>query len=215
MREEAAGAAKIGTTGRGIGPAYEDKVGRRGDPRRRPRRRGDARDPHRPAARPPRRAARAASAPPPIDRAALHGRAAGGRAEGAALRRAGLAGARPRSAARASASSSRARRARCSTSTSAPIPTSPRRTPLAGRRRPAPAWGPGRVGFVLGIVKAYTTRVGEGPFPTELDRRDRPAARRARPRVRHRHRPQAPLRLVRRGAGAPDLHHRAASTASR
>ena len=29
LREEAAGAAKIGTTGRGIGPAYEDKVGRR------------------------------------------------------------------------------------------------------------------------------------------------------------------------------------------
>ena len=29
-REEASGAAKIGTTGRGIGPAYEDKVGRRG-----------------------------------------------------------------------------------------------------------------------------------------------------------------------------------------
>ena len=29
MREEAAGTAKIGTTGRGIGPAYEDKAGRR------------------------------------------------------------------------------------------------------------------------------------------------------------------------------------------
>ena len=29
LREQAAGAAKIGTTGRGIGPAYEDKVGRR------------------------------------------------------------------------------------------------------------------------------------------------------------------------------------------
>jgi adenylosuccinate synthase len=29
MRESAAGAGKIGTTGRGIGPAYEDKVGRR------------------------------------------------------------------------------------------------------------------------------------------------------------------------------------------
>ena len=29
IREEAAGAAKIGTTGRGIGPAYEDKVERR------------------------------------------------------------------------------------------------------------------------------------------------------------------------------------------
>ena len=29
MREAAAGDGKIGTTGRGIGPAYEDKVGRR------------------------------------------------------------------------------------------------------------------------------------------------------------------------------------------
>ncbi|MCX7285294.1 MAG: adenylosuccinate synthetase, partial [Novosphingobium sp.] len=29
LREQAAGAGKIGTTGRGIGPAYEDKVGRR------------------------------------------------------------------------------------------------------------------------------------------------------------------------------------------
>jgi adenylosuccinate synthase len=28
--------------------------------------------------------------------------------------------------------------------------------------------GPAQVGYVLGIVKAYTTRVGEGPFPTEL-----------------------------------------------
>jgi adenylosuccinate synthase len=28
--------------------------------------------------------------------------------------------------------------------------------------------GPTAVDFVLGIVKAYTTRVGEGPFPTEL-----------------------------------------------
>jgi adenylosuccinate synthase len=28
--------------------------------------------------------------------------------------------------------------------------------------------GPGTLGFVLGIAKAYTTRVGSGPFPTEL-----------------------------------------------
>src|SRR6185437_13319263 len=28
--------------------------------------------------------------------------------------------------------------------------------------------GPWAVGFVLGIAKAYTTRVGSGPFPTEL-----------------------------------------------
>ena len=29
--------------------------------------------------------------------------------------------------------------------------------------------GPDGVGFVLGITKAYTTRVGSGPFPTELE----------------------------------------------
>ena len=28
--------------------------------------------------------------------------------------------------------------------------------------------GPGAIGYVLGITKAYTTRVGEGPFPSEL-----------------------------------------------
>src|SRR5262249_46341708 len=29
--------------------------------------------------------------------------------------------------------------------------------------------GPGAIGFVLGLAKAYTTRVGSGPFPTELN----------------------------------------------
>src|SRR3546814_4028033 len=29
-------------------------------------------------------------------------------------------------------------------------------------------FGPGGLGYVLGITKAYTTRVGSGPFPTEL-----------------------------------------------
>ena len=29
--------------------------------------------------------------------------------------------------------------------------------------------GPGAIGYVLGICKAYTTRVGGGPFPTEQD----------------------------------------------
>ncbi len=32
--------------------------------------------------------------------------------------------------------------------------------------------GPNRVGHVLGITKAYTTRVGSGPFPTALDDTD-------------------------------------------
>ena len=32
--------------------------------------------------------------------------------------------------------------------------------------------GPDTIGYVLGITKAYTTRVGEGPFPTELEDAD-------------------------------------------
>ena len=38
----------------------------------------------------------------------------------------------------------------------------------AGQAATGSGLGPGAVGFVLGIVKAYTTRVGMGPFPTEL-----------------------------------------------
>ena len=50
----------------------------------------------------------------------------------------------------------------------APIRTSPRPTPHAGTAAAGTGIGPGAAGFVLGIVKAYTTRVGAGPFPTEL-----------------------------------------------
>jgi adenylosuccinate synthase len=39
---------------------------------------------------------------------------------------------------------------------------------LSGAAATGSGMGPDAVGFVLGIVKAYTTRVGEGPFPTEL-----------------------------------------------
>ncbi|SLN73106.1 adenylosuccinate synthase [Oceanibacterium hippocampi] len=39
---------------------------------------------------------------------------------------------------------------------------------LAGQAAVGSGVGPGQVGFVLGITKAYTTRVGSGPFPTEL-----------------------------------------------
>jgi adenylosuccinate synthase len=39
---------------------------------------------------------------------------------------------------------------------------------LAGMAATGTGLGPTAVDFVLGIVKAYTTRVGEGPFPTEL-----------------------------------------------
>ena len=40
---------------------------------------------------------------------------------------------------------------------------------VAGTASSGSGLGPGGVGFVLGIVKAYTTRVGSGPFPTEQD----------------------------------------------
>jgi adenylosuccinate synthase len=39
---------------------------------------------------------------------------------------------------------------------------------VAGQAAAGSGCGPRDVGYVLGIVKAYTTRVGEGPFPTEL-----------------------------------------------
>jgi len=40
---------------------------------------------------------------------------------------------------------------------------------VAGTAAAGTGLGPSAAGFVLGIVKAYTTRVGSGPFPTELD----------------------------------------------
>ena len=43
---------------------------------------------------------------------------------------------------------------------------------IAGQAATGTGIGPGAVDFVLGIVKAYTTRVGEGPFPTELHDED-------------------------------------------
>jgi len=39
---------------------------------------------------------------------------------------------------------------------------------IAGGALTGLGFGPGRVSRVLGVVKAYTTRVGAGPFPTEL-----------------------------------------------
>ncbi|HEX2018898.1 MAG TPA: adenylosuccinate synthase [Aurantimonas sp.] len=40
---------------------------------------------------------------------------------------------------------------------------------VAGQAAAGSGLGPGSLGFVLGITKAYTTRVGEGPFPSEQD----------------------------------------------
>jgi adenylosuccinate synthase len=43
---------------------------------------------------------------------------------------------------------------------------------IAGQAAVGTGIGPGALNHVLGITKAYTTRVGEGPFPTELDDAD-------------------------------------------
>lgn len=165
-REAQAGSARIGTTGRGIGPAYEDKAGRRvlrlADLADAPTlaqrldrlllhhdalRRGLGMDP---VDRPALEAALAAVAPQvlrfarpvwPLLEAARHA----GRdilfegAQGALL--------------------------------DVDFGTYPYVTSsntLAGAAATGAGVGPGTTGFVLGIVKAYTTRVGEGPFPTEL-----------------------------------------------
>lgn len=40
---------------------------------------------------------------------------------------------------------------------------------LAGQAACGTGIGPNRLNYVLGITKAYTTRVGAGPFPTELE----------------------------------------------
>ena len=39
---------------------------------------------------------------------------------------------------------------------------------IAGQAASGSGLGPSAIGYVLGLVKAYTTRVGQGPFPTEL-----------------------------------------------
>ena len=166
---ETSGAGKIGTTGKGIGPAYEDKVARRAlrvQDLKHPR---ALRDEAARAARAAQlRARRATCTSKPLEFQPIfeHGDA-GGRAAQAddgrrrlhALQRA------PRPA---PTSCSKARRARCSTSTTAPIRTSPRATAWPATPPPARASGPDLLHYILGITKAYTTRVGSGPFPTEL-----------------------------------------------
>jgi adenylosuccinate synthase len=167
LREDASGQGKIGTTRRGIGPAYEDKVGRRAirvcdlahlghlGPQI------DRLCAHHDALR-------AGFGEPPIDRARLE-RDLGEIAEFV------LRFARPTwitlNAARA-----RGKRILFEGAQGVlldvdhgtyPFVTSS--NTVAGTAAAGSGLGPAAAGFVLGIVKAYTTRVGAGPFPTELD----------------------------------------------
>jgi adenylosuccinate synthase len=167
LREDASGAGKIGTTRRGIGPAYEDKVGRRAirvcdlahlgglEPQI------DRLCAHHDALR-------AGFGEPPIDR----GRLTRDLSEIADFV---LQFARPVWKTLNKARS-QGRRILFEGAQGVlldvdhgtyPFVTSS--NTVAGTAAGGTGLGPGAAGFVLGIVKAYTTRVGSGPFPTELD----------------------------------------------
>ncbi|MFM8991356.1 MAG: adenylosuccinate synthase, partial [Alphaproteobacteria bacterium] len=166
MREEARGERKLGTTGRGIGPAYEDKVARRAI------RLCDLADEasldwkldellrHHDALR------RGMGAPA-IDRAALRAQlveVAPKVLEFAdpawmtldAARRAGR---------RILFEGAQAAMLDVDHGTYPYVTSS---NTVAGQAATGSGLGPLATGYVLGICKAYTTRVGSGPFPTEL-----------------------------------------------
>jgi adenylosuccinate synthase len=167
LREDASGAGKIGTTRRGIGPAYEDKVGRRAI------RVCDLAHLGALGAQLDRLCAhhdalRAGFGEPPIDRARLE-RDLG---EIAAFV---LQFARP---VWITLNEARARGRRILFEGAQGVlldvdhgtyPFVTSSNTVAGTAAGGTGLGPSAAGFVLGIVKAYTTRVGAGPFPTELE----------------------------------------------
>lgn len=167
MRENAAGAGKIGTTGRGIGPAYEDKVGRRAI-RVCDLAHLDAMEPQLDRLCAHHDALRAGFGQPAVDRAALL----------AALKEIApfvLQFAEPvwnrlnkvkKAGARILFEGAQGVLLDVDHGTY-PFVTSS--NTVSGTAASGSGLGPSATGFVLGIVKAYTTRVGSGPFPTELE----------------------------------------------
>ncbi|WP_370202331.1 adenylosuccinate synthase [Salipiger bermudensis] len=170
-REEAAAkGAKIGTTGRGIGPAYEDKVGRRSV------RVADLADRATLESRVDRAlthhdALRKGLGMEPVDREALIEKLLEIAPE--VLQYAGpvwkVLNEKRRSGKRILFEGAQGALLDIDFGTY-PFVTSS--NVIAGQAATGTGIGPGAIDFVLGIVKAYTTRVGEGPFPTELDDED-------------------------------------------
>ncbi|MBL8906356.1 MAG: adenylosuccinate synthase [Rhizobiales bacterium] len=167
LRETAAGTAKIGTTGRGIGPAYEDKVGRRAI------RVNDLADFRTIGPKVERllahhNALRRGLGQPEIDARSLIDQ---------------LAEIAPHVLAYSDAVWSLLDEARRDGKRilfegaqgilldidhgTYPYVTSS--NTVAGQAASGSGLGPSAIGYVLGIAKAYTTRVGSGPFPTEQD----------------------------------------------
>ena len=165
LREEAAGDGKIGTTGRGIGPAYEDKVGRRAI------RVNDLSD--------------LSTIGPKIDRMLAHHNALR-RGMGVAELVAStvleeLAEIAPQILPYVDAvwdllDDHRKQGNRILFEGAQGIlldidhgtyPFVTSSNTVAGQAAAGSGMGPSAVSYVLGICKAYTTRVGSGPFPTE------------------------------------------------
>jgi adenylosuccinate synthase len=163
---EAAAQNKIGTTGRGIGPAYEDKVGRRAI------RVADLADRAALEAKIDRLLAhhhplRRGLGLPEVDAAALL-------AELEAMAPKVLPYARPawllldqqvKAGRRVLFEGAQGALLDVDHGTYPYVTSS---NTVAGQAAAGSGLGPKGPGYVLGIVKAYTTRVGEGPFPTEL-----------------------------------------------
>ena len=167
LRETAAGSGKIGTTGRGIGPAYEDKVGRRAI-RVCDLAHLDAIDPQMDRLCAHHDALRAGFGEPPVDRGALI-------AELKEIAPFILEYAQPiwkrlkkvrKAGARILFEGAQGVLLDVDHGTY-PFVTSS--NTVSGTAASGSGLGPNATGFVLGIVKAYTTRVGSGPFPTELE----------------------------------------------
>ena len=167
LREDASGAGKIGTTRRGIGPAYEDKVGRRAI-RVCDLAHLDDLGPQLDRLCAHHDALRAGFGQPPIDRDRLI-------AELREIAPAVLPYAAPVWLTLKGAKEA-GKRILFEGAQGAlldidhgtyPFVTSS--NTVSGAAASGSGLGPGSVGFVLGIVKAYTTRVGSGPFPSEQD----------------------------------------------
>ncbi len=167
LREDASGAGKIGTTRRGIGPAYEDKVGRRAIRVCDLAHLGSL-EPQLDRLLAHHDALRAGFGVDPIDRAALI-------AELEEIAGFVLPFAKPvwrdlneaRSAGKRILFEGAQGVLLDVDHGTYPFVTSS--NTIAGAAAGGSGLGPSAVGFVLGIAKAYTTRVGSGPFPTELE----------------------------------------------
>ena len=166
IREEAAGAAKIGTTGRGIGPAYEDKVGRRtvrladlADQATLEKRLDRLLAHHNPL--------RIGLGVPTIDRDDLREKliAIAPRVLPFAAPVWKLLAEKRKAGKRILFEGAQGALLDIDFGTYPYVTSS---NTLGGMAATGTGLGPNAIGFVLGIVKAYTTRVGEGPFPTEL-----------------------------------------------